>query len=151
MYRTNEYEPKKPVDNNQNYQYSDETIVGRSPNPPPSRYSRDSSRKTGGSNGYYEPNRSLVKPAENRKGNHENKFRRTDHYDHRYENHNRGQKPYRNNSNGGYDKPVQTVQKMKSVVQEVEGDLFLTNPDCSLVHCVAEDFRMGAGIAVQFR
>lgn len=39
----------------------------------------------------------------------------------------------------------------KCVVREVQGDLFEAPADYSLAHCVAEDLRMGAGIAVRFR
>lgn len=38
-----------------------------------------------------------------------------------------------------------------SVIEEIKGDLFTAGEDYSLAHCVAEDFRMGAGIAVQFK
>ena len=41
--------------------------------------------------------------------------------------------------------------EMSSVIREVEGDLFTASAEYSLAHCVAEDFRMGAGIAVHFR
>jgi O-acetyl-ADP-ribose deacetylase (regulator of RNase III) len=36
-------------------------------------------------------------------------------------------------------------------IQEIKGDLFEYCGNSSLVHCVAEDFVMGAGIAIQFR
>ncbi|GLV32931.1 uncharacterized protein CBL_09007 [Carabus blaptoides fortunei] len=39
----------------------------------------------------------------------------------------------------------------KNVVQEVTGELFDASSDCSLVHCVAQDLRMGRGIAVRFK
>lgn len=38
-----------------------------------------------------------------------------------------------------------------SVIKEVEGDLFQAPDDYSLAHCVGQDFRMGSGIAVEFR
>ncbi|KAI4471144.1 hypothetical protein MML48_1g08476 [Holotrichia oblita] len=37
------------------------------------------------------------------------------------------------------------------IVHEVEGDLFSAGTDYSLGHCVAEDMKMGSGIAVSFR
>ncbi|XP_046464850.1 uncharacterized protein [Neodiprion pinetum] len=39
----------------------------------------------------------------------------------------------------------------KSCITEVEDDLFNAPANVSLVHCVGADFRMGSGIAVQFR
>lgn len=38
-----------------------------------------------------------------------------------------------------------------SVIKEIEGDLFEASDDYSLAHCVGQDFRMGSGIAVEFR
>lgn len=38
-----------------------------------------------------------------------------------------------------------------SVIKEMEGDLFEAPNDYSLAHCVGQDFRMGSGIAVEFR
>ncbi|XP_049942446.1 uncharacterized protein LOC126419310 isoform X2 [Schistocerca serialis cubense] len=37
------------------------------------------------------------------------------------------------------------------VITEIYGDLFTAPPDYSLAHCVAEDMRMGSGIAVTFK
>ncbi len=42
-------------------------------------------------------------------------------------------------------------RNVESVVREIEGDLFTASEEYSLAHCVATDFRMGAGIAVQFK
>lgn len=36
-------------------------------------------------------------------------------------------------------------------VEEIAGDLFSTNPTYALAHCVASDFQMSAGIAVDFK
>lgn len=41
--------------------------------------------------------------------------------------------------------------KGKFKLQLVEGDLFSCPADESLAHCISEDCRMGAGIAVQFK
>lgn len=38
-----------------------------------------------------------------------------------------------------------------SIIKEIEGDLFEASEDYSLAHCVGQDFRMGSGIAVEFR
>lgn len=48
------------------------------------------------------------------------------------------------------DNRMQTAEELP-VVTEVFGDLFTAPSDCSLAHCVAEDMRMGSGIAVTFR
>jgi hypothetical protein len=37
----------------------------------------------------------------------------------------------------------------KFALKEMNGDLFTAK--CSMAHCVAEDLRMGAGIAVMFK
>lgn len=42
-------------------------------------------------------------------------------------------------------------QEIESVVRETEGNLFNASEEYALAHCVAEDFRMGSGIAVPFR
>jgi hypothetical protein len=38
-----------------------------------------------------------------------------------------------------------------SIFEEIDEDLFKLPKDYSLAHCVAEDLRMGAGIAVDFK
>jgi len=38
-----------------------------------------------------------------------------------------------------------------SVLQEINEDLFNLPYDYALAHCVAEDLKMGAGIAVNFK
>lgn len=38
-----------------------------------------------------------------------------------------------------------------SIFEEIDEDLFKLSKDYSLAHCVAEDLRMGAGIAVDFK
>lgn len=56
------------------------------------------------------------------------------------------------NSNNNYNHSNKKLNKpYNSVVQEVEGNLFSASSDYSLAHCVAEDFRMSAGIAVTFK
>lgn len=42
-------------------------------------------------------------------------------------------------------------KKEKLCFNEVKGDLFQSNPNVSLAHCVSLDFKMGAGIAVEFK
>lgn len=49
-----------------------------------------------------------------------------------------------------WDKDWRNIKEFK-VVNEVEGDLFEQPDDFSLAHCVAEDLRMGSGIAVAFK
>jgi len=49
-----------------------------------------------------------------------------------------------------WDKNWQKIKEFK-VVDEVEADLFEQPDDFSLAHCVAEDLRMGSGIAVAFK
>ncbi|XP_066991814.2 uncharacterized protein [Anabrus simplex] len=43
------------------------------------------------------------------------------------------------------------LERTYKVVEETFGDLFMAPEDHSLAHCVAEDMRMGSGIAVTFR
>jgi len=38
-----------------------------------------------------------------------------------------------------------------SVLEEIDKDIFKLSKEYSLAHCVAEDLRMGAGIAVDFK
>ena len=38
-----------------------------------------------------------------------------------------------------------------SVLKEIDEDIFKLSKEYSLAHCVAEDLRMGAGIAVDFK
>lgn len=38
-----------------------------------------------------------------------------------------------------------------SIFEEIDEDIFKLSKDYSLAHCVAEDLRMGAGIAVDFK
>lgn len=38
-----------------------------------------------------------------------------------------------------------------SVLREIDEDLFNLPKEIPLAHCVAEDLRMGAGIAVEFK
>jgi len=38
-----------------------------------------------------------------------------------------------------------------SVLEEIDEDIFKLSKEYSLAHCVAEDLRMGAGIAVDFK
>lgn len=40
---------------------------------------------------------------------------------------------------------------MSSFLEEINEDLFELPNEFSLAHCVAEDLRMGAGIAVTFK
>lgn len=50
--------------------------------------------------------------------------------------------------------PQQILNRIKTVptvITYMSGDLFKAPADNSLAHCVAEDFHMGAGIAVEFR
>ncbi|XP_048512598.1 uncharacterized protein LOC125501328 [Athalia rosae] len=45
----------------------------------------------------------------------------------------------------------QTRPNTSDNIKIVSGDLFTANEEYSLAHCVAKDFRMGAGIALEFR
>lgn len=49
-----------------------------------------------------------------------------------------------------WEKNWKKVTEFK-VVNEIDGDLFQQPKDFSLAHCVAEDLRMGSGIAVEFK
>ncbi|XP_050293437.1 uncharacterized protein LOC126733979 [Anthonomus grandis grandis] len=43
------------------------------------------------------------------------------------------------------------MMQIEKDIEEIEGNLFNQPKEFSLVHCVAEDFRMGSGIAVTFK
>ena len=63
-------------------------------------------------------------------------------------------KSWTKSSNGGgvpRKSNRRTSDLSMSMIHEIDGDLFTASLECSLAHCVAEDFRMGAGIAVQFK
>ncbi|XP_060534501.1 filaggrin-like isoform X2 [Cylas formicarius] len=49
-----------------------------------------------------------------------------------------------------WEKNWRKMQEFKNV-KEVQQDLFMVSKEYSLAHCVAEDMRMGSGIAVQFK
>jgi len=38
-----------------------------------------------------------------------------------------------------------------SILEEIDQNLFELSDEFSLAHCVAEDLRMGAGIAIEFK
>lgn len=61
-------------------------------------------------------------------------------------------KTWNKNSNGSIPRKCnRRTSDLSSFIHEIEGDLFTASSECSLAHCVAEDFRMGAGIALQFK
>ena len=43
------------------------------------------------------------------------------------------------------------TKKEKLCFTEIKGDLFQANQNISLAHCVSQDLKMGAGIAVEFK
>jgi len=46
---------------------------------------------------------------------------------------------------------LQLLHCYLSVLDEIDIDIFKLPKEYSLAHCVAEDLRMGAGIAVDFK
>jgi len=60
--------------------------------------------------------------------------------------------PPKSNLNHGQGKyPYRAQPNYPDIVKEVAGDLFSAPADFALAHCVAQDFRMGSGIAVKFK
>ncbi|XP_022180610.1 uncharacterized protein LOC111040854 isoform X2 [Myzus persicae] len=55
------------------------------------------------------------------------------------------------NKNNNGEKQSRFSDIEKSIFEEIDEDIFKLSKDYSLAHCVAEDLRMGAGIAVDFK